>query len=42
MGYFEDYHVYQTINPDGSITTDDFDFVPQQQGPVLFASASVV
>ncbi|MDU2599435.1 Ig-like domain-containing protein, partial [Anaerococcus sp.] len=33
MGYFEDYHVYQTINPDGSITTDDFDFVPQQQGP---------
>ena len=33
MGYFEDYHVYQTINEDGSITTDDFDFVPQQQGP---------
>ena len=33
MGYFEDYHVYQTINADGSITTDDFDFVDQQQGP---------
>ena len=33
VGYFEDYHVYQTINADGTITTDDFDFVPQQQGP---------
>ena len=33
MGYFEDYHVYQTINADGSITTDDFEFVPQQKGP---------
>ncbi|MDU6880799.1 Ig-like domain-containing protein, partial [Finegoldia magna] len=33
IGYFEDYHVYQTINADGSITTDDFKFVPQQQGP---------
>jgi len=33
MGYFEDYHVYQTINADGTITTDGFKFVPQQQGP---------
>ena len=33
IGYFEDYHVYQTINEDGSITTDDFEFVPQQNGP---------
>lgn len=32
VGYFEDYHVYQTINADGTITTDGFDFVAQQQG----------
>lgn len=33
VGYFKDYHVYQTINADGRVKTDYIDYVAQQQGP---------
>ena len=32
VGYFQDYHVYQTIDKDGKITTDEIVFKDQQSG----------